>query len=82
MSKDELHILKKVVNNSIVGVSKLLHFISPEVYTIWDSRVASYLEVKDINNVQNFCNYLEYCHVVSPISGTSQNVTLNQIHLS
>jgi len=28
------------VNNSIVGVSKMLHFLAPDRYPIWDSRVA------------------------------------------
>ena len=34
-----LNKLKSAVNNSIVGVSKLLHFLNPNDYAIWDSRV-------------------------------------------
>jgi len=36
---DFLTELIRVVNNSIVGVSKLLHFLNNNDYAIWDSRV-------------------------------------------
>jgi hypothetical protein len=29
----------KTLNNSLVGTTKLLHFVSPDLYPIWDSRV-------------------------------------------
>lgn len=31
--------LAKLVNNSVVGASKLLHFAAPDVFPIWDSNV-------------------------------------------
>lgn len=34
VSKEEYVILKVLCNNSLVGVSKLLHFINPEQYAI------------------------------------------------
>lgn len=43
ISDDELVLLKSLVNNSLVGVSKLLHFVNPHVYAIWDSRVCTLL---------------------------------------
>lgn len=37
----EIAFLKEnFTNNSVVGLSKLLHFIAPDRYAIWDSRVA------------------------------------------
>ena len=33
--------LKPLVNNSLVGTSKFLHFINPEIFPIWDSKVAN-----------------------------------------
>lgn len=39
LTEQELETIAKVVNNSIVGSSKLLHFINPELYPIWDSRI-------------------------------------------
>jgi hypothetical protein len=40
---NDLVFLVYMINNSLVGVSKLLHFIAPNRYAIWDSRVARYL---------------------------------------
>ena len=36
----ELETLKTFCNNSMIGASKLLHFLKPETFPIWDSRVA------------------------------------------
>lgn len=43
LDENELFILKKTFNNSLVGTSKLLHFINPDKYAIWDSRVFRFL---------------------------------------
>jgi hypothetical protein len=43
LSADDLETLADAVNNSMVGASKLLHFVCPEKYAIWDSRVFRYL---------------------------------------
>lgn len=37
----DLKALIAVFNNSIVGVSKMLHFAAPERFAIWDSKVAA-----------------------------------------
>lgn len=34
------------INGSVVGASKLMHFIRPDVHAIWDSRVYRYLHQK------------------------------------
>jgi len=53
------------INNSWVGTSKVLHFINPSFFPIWDSRVAkhfgvsSYLKLKDKQNFINFINFIE-----------------------
>lgn len=39
VSPEELTSLARAINNSSVGASKLLHFINPTEYPIWDSRV-------------------------------------------
>lgn len=66
----ELNILKELFNNSLVGTTKLLHFISPQNYAIWDSRVFRYLTGQEPykNRLDNFEAYLEYnqfCHEIS-----------------
>lgn len=61
--------LKRLLNGSLVGTSKLLHFINPEKYAIWDSRVYNYLrknieshkfsyDIGDISNYERYLNYL------------------------
>jgi len=42
LSEGDILKVKALVNNSIVGTSKLLHFINPEVYAIWDSHVCRF----------------------------------------
>ena len=62
LTENQLDIIKKCINNSIVGTSKLLHFINPEVYAIWDSRIFRYLTGKKssygIDKSKAYVNYL------------------------
>jgi len=58
----DYELLKSLLNNSLVGSTKLLHFINPEKYAIWDSRVFRFLFNQEpydyrIGNVQNFIEY-------------------------
>ena len=43
ISKGEFTRLAGAINGSVVGASKLLHFLNPREYAIWDSRVYRYL---------------------------------------
>ena len=43
IDEQQLTTLKNTFNNSLVGTSKLLHFINPRQYAIWDSRVFRFL---------------------------------------
>ena len=47
---------KDLVNNSWVGLSKVLHFINPAVFPIWDSNVANCFSV----NTSSKNNYIKY----------------------
>lgn len=44
---DQLRKVASAINGSIVGASKLLHFISPNTHAIWDSRVYRYLHQRE-----------------------------------
>lgn len=58
---DDLTILKETINNSIVGASKLLHFINPSVFPIWDSNIGlCFFEKTHEGNVNNISNYVDY----------------------
>ena len=51
------------INNSWVGMSKVLHFFNPEFFPIWDSRVAQHFGLKydyQINNRKHFLEYLTF----------------------
>lgn len=65
---NELLDLKALINNSLVGTSKLLHFVNPDIYAIWDSRVYSFLSgrsnYQDLHRPQLFWSYLDICNAV------------------
>jgi len=63
LKKTDLDTLKKLFNESIVGTSKLLHFISPETYPIWDSKVCHYLGLpaNAVNDTSVYLGYIEAC---------------------
>ena len=50
------------VNNSWVGLSKVLHFINPEFFPIWDSVVAKNFGVSDykIKQKKIYTNYMKF----------------------
>jgi hypothetical protein len=50
------------INNSWVGMSKVLHFINPEFFPIWDSRVAKHFDLKitQVNKKSHFLEYLTF----------------------
>ncbi|MEP3524005.1 MAG: hypothetical protein ABJN24_01120 [Hyphomicrobiales bacterium] len=51
---------KPLINNSWIGTSKMLHFINPKHFPIWDSRIAGTLFGEGTNaNSKN--RYQEYC---------------------
>jgi len=79
---EELLLLKKTFNNSIVGTSKLMHFISPEIIPIWDSRVHKSAKKilginTQVNSIKNFKLYLEFC--ISAIANPRFTKLKNQI---
>ncbi|NQU52057.1 MAG: hypothetical protein HQ522_05915, partial [Bacteroidetes bacterium] len=64
INDEELKCLIHLINNSLVGTSKLLHFINPEKYSIWDSRVYSYFYEKKgyhyrVNNIENYKGFMD-----------------------
>jgi hypothetical protein len=54
---DELQKIQLFINNSVVGMSKFLHFSFPEKYPIWDSRVESFLYATANNGKPTKSNY-------------------------
>ena len=79
ISDDDLLLLKEFSNNSLVGASKLLHFINPEQYAIWDSRVFKFLNNNEaahkykLEKVHVYRQYLSYLSNLKT-SGTLDNI--------
>lgn len=66
---NEMNILRNNFNNSIVGTSKLLHFINPNLMPIWDSRVYKYLTEENahgyrVDNISNLRQYIAFCNIL------------------
>ena len=52
LSRSEMDQLADIMNNSLVGLSKLLHFVAPDSFAIWDSRIYTYLHKKEPSHHQ------------------------------
>lgn len=65
----ELSNLKNAFNNSLVGTSKLLHFINPNHYAIWDSRVFRFLNNEEPHNykLERPEAYLKYLRLIEDL---------------
>jgi len=65
LAKNELVVVKRLINNSMVGTSKLLHFANPYLYPIWDSKICEYLGNRAyhyvVNSVERYLDYLQNC---------------------
>lgn len=64
LSDEEIGALASLINNSLVGASKLLHFVAPESFAIWDSRIYRFLFERTahpyrVNSVECYREYLE-----------------------
>jgi hypothetical protein len=78
-TETELEVLKKCFNNSLVGTSKLLHFINPNMFAIWDSRVLRYLTNRGSNSYRLdksklYLDFLKFCKYITNQPG------YNEIH--
>ncbi|NQZ88487.1 MAG: hypothetical protein HRT54_13020 [Colwellia sp.] len=68
LSEQELKALKLLVNNSIVGVSKLLHFVNPTKFPIWDSRIYQFCyRKKSYSQANNIKKYLQYIELLNEL---------------
>jgi hypothetical protein len=74
LSGEELNSLAKAVNNSMVGASKLLHFVRPDMYAIWDSRVYRYLTLQKpyAQRLRSPEGYLEFLAFVRSLVADSR----------
>ncbi|EPG34498.1 hypothetical protein [Acinetobacter colistiniresistens] len=81
INEKQLLFLKKTFNNSLVGTSKLLHFINPHNYAIWDSRVLYFLSNQEpytyrLENIQTYFEYLDLVEKLTKEQGFETFYTL------
>lgn len=86
----ELTLLRETMNHSLVGPSKLLHFINPEIYAIWDGNSYKYITGRDpysnkipssdyIDDPRNYVRYLENCtRLIQEPDFAPVHVSINQ----
>lgn len=70
VTRQELLQLKSALNDSLVGTSKLMHFINPEQYAIWDSRVYKFLTGKAAHHYKfkHLESYFEYLKLLESLT--------------
>ena len=66
LDEQQLDLAKSLINNSVGGLSKLLHFINPDLYPMWDSNVYRFIVGErghpyQINNVGAYLSYVGNC---------------------
>lgn len=86
LTTQNLELLKSLFNNSLVGTTKLLHFINPNQFAIWDSRVYYYLTGNKahqyrIGNCTAYLDYLEFCEYLTQQTAFKQvqEIVENQV---
>lgn len=67
------------INNSWVGSSKVLHFINPETFPIWDSKVAGHFGISGNSARKNTHCYAEYVMFCEDIANTYSEVSNVQL---
>lgn len=85
IDKKEFDILKPLCNNSLVGASKLLHFINPNLYAIWDSKIYTFLYQEKahkhrVENIDKYMAYLELIHQMATSTQFEKIITDIQTH--
>lgn len=66
---EKISVLKAAINNSVVGASKVLHFLKPDSYPIWDSVVYKFIHGTNsqyqMGKAENYLNYVSACRRVT-----------------
>lgn len=80
LADNEIDFLSKLVNNSLVGTSKLLHFTSPNSFAMWDSKIYSFVFEEKPHNyrVNQLEKYREYMSRIDQIRRQPRFHTFHQ----
>jgi hypothetical protein len=69
LSDNDIDSLSCLINHSLVGASKLLHFVAPSKFAIWDTKVYAFVfEEKPYNyRVNQIANYRHYLNKLAQL---------------
>lgn len=81
IDEQQLTTLKTTLNNSLVGTSKLLHFINPKQYAIWDSRVFRFLNDVEPHKyrLEMPRAYIEYLNLIEELKNEKAFTTFFEL---
>ena len=84
--KRQLKSLRSFISDSIVGTSKFLHFSFPEVFPIWDSRVANTLGsginiLHNKDNGNDIKHYIAYARAIHEICKNNKQLVKSLDHI-
>ena len=81
IDEQQLTTLKTTFNNSLVGTSKLLHFINPKQYAIWDSRVFRFLNDVEPHKyrLEKPSAYIEYLKLIEELKNEEPFTTFFEL---
>ena len=73
LSDEEITSLASLVNHSLVGASKLLHFVKPDCFAIWDSKIYAFVFQKKPHNyrVNEVAAFIDATSVCWPVFGAT-----------
>lgn len=65
----DMEMLTDIVDHSVIAVSKLIHFVRPDSYAIWDSRVCTSLYGRSFvedrpTQIERYFAYLDTCRAL------------------
>ena len=61
VNEENVKTLQALIDNSLIAVSKLLHFVNPNFYGIWDTNVSQYLTGSNSKSVKLYLQWLDVC---------------------
>jgi len=81
LTDSELQKIRSLVGNSLVGASKLLHFITPNSFPIWDSNVYAFVFNERPHNyrVKQVSKYRKYIDILKKLK---EDHRFNRFHRS
>jgi hypothetical protein len=74
LSDREIALLAALINNSLVGASKLLHFVAADHFAIWDSKIYAFVFQQKPHNyrVNDVVKYRRYLSMLSSVRRDSR----------